>query len=669
MTINASDVKLLKSQRLTDEDDGGGRATGTAVVDGEVNNLFPDISRLDRTTGRINLRKGFAGVLTDNADAYLGAHAIITEAPSDPRVSVMLFNTGSQTDERAAARSSIENFVVPSVSAQWELLGNQLKGQRALTGVQRVEHRIPEIGEVYQLVDGSTGNQYVRITSVEAVVEEFVYEHQNATLLVLPRRRLQLGISAPLLADYPGGTVTPGGTTSINNSNRPKALVLTTQVADAARYYGISPLAAAIAQGDLSLRVQSVYSQLVPSTQKEVPLIDQLGGYNRRQMIASGAGRSPALTFAQVAAGQSRSFLGTGALPGSITLSIGGGVYADDSKGWFRFVSGSDSFSQIAIDYPSGQIDAYRSSTFTAAASVTYTPAAAVTGPTVTGEIVIDLANRGYAYTLNLADAKPRPGTLTISYMALGKWYDLIDPGNGELSGQGSGTIVFATGSVSFTLEALPDADSAIIYSYISQNAAEFTQRTGTGSAKARVRHRLPHDGIEPGSLIATYLIGGATKTITDNGAGALGGQASGRIVYATGELDMELTSTPDAGSSIAYSYRQGAANSQAISPAVDGAGSVSGTIAGAPLQPGSVHASWQVIRRRPLPNVDQQVTYEENQILERTARDDGAGGWVDAASGAAIAGSIDYQTGLFTLRVRGDYPFNEYTYEYKPWG
>ena len=66
MTINASDVKLLKSQRLTDEDDGGGRATGTAVIDGEVNNLFPDISRLDRTLGRINLRKCFAGVLTDN---------------------------------------------------------------------------------------------------------------------------------------------------------------------------------------------------------------------------------------------------------------------------------------------------------------------------------------------------------------------------------------------------------------------------------------------------------------------------------------------------------------------------------------------------------------------------------------------------------------------------
>ncbi|SEJ58066.1 hypothetical protein SAMN05216201_11177 [Pseudomonas linyingensis] len=661
MAINQTDVKLLKSQRLTDEDDGGGRATGTAVVDGEVNNLYSDISRLDRTTGRINLRKGFAGVLTDNADAYLGAHAIVTEGPADPRVSVLLFNSGSQTDERAAARAAIENYVVPSVPARFELLGNQLKGQRAITGVQREEHRIPEIGEVCQLVNGSTSSQYVRITSVDAQVENFIYEYASGQYLTLPRRRLQLGISAALLADYPGGTVNPAGTTDKNLAGQAKSLILSTQVADAARYYGISPLADAVAHGDLTVKVQSVYSQLVPSATKETPLIDQLGGYNRRQMIASGAARSPALIFAQVVAGQSRSFLGTGALPGSITLTINGGVYRDDSKGGFVFVSGSNTFSQISVDYQTGEINAYRATTYTGAASVTYTPAAAITGPAVTGEIVIGLANRGYAYTLNLADAKPKPGTLTISYMALGKWYDLVDPGNGELTGQGSGTLAFGTGSVSFTLEALPDVDSAIIYSYVASNAAEFTQRTGAGvSAKARIRHRLPHDGIMPGSLSATYLVGGVTKTITDNSLGGLTGQASGSIVYATGELDMELTSTPDAGSSISYSYQQGAASAgtQVLNPAPDGAGTVSGTIAGAPLQPGTVQASWSVIRKTPVPSVAQQVTYEQNTIVDVSAQDDGAGGWI------GHSGTIDYTTGVFTLRVRGDYTFNEYTYE-----
>src|SRR5690606_37506750 len=213
MAIAATDVKLLKSQRLTDEDDGGGRATGNAIVDGEVNNVFPDISRLDRTVGRINLRKAFAGVMTTNDDPYLGAHAIVTDAPADPRVDVLLFNTGSQTDERRHARDAIESYVAAASAASFELLGTQLQGQRAIACVQREEQRVPEIGEVYQL-SSATGAQYVRITSVEQRLEQFTYEYGAGNFMNFTRRRLDLGLSGPLLITQPGGQVTPAGTTA-----------------------------------------------------------------------------------------------------------------------------------------------------------------------------------------------------------------------------------------------------------------------------------------------------------------------------------------------------------------------------------------------------------------------------------------------------------------------
>ena len=48
MAINNNDAKLVKSQRLSDEEDGGGRVTGREVIDCNVNNLFPDVSRIDR---------------------------------------------------------------------------------------------------------------------------------------------------------------------------------------------------------------------------------------------------------------------------------------------------------------------------------------------------------------------------------------------------------------------------------------------------------------------------------------------------------------------------------------------------------------------------------------------------------------------------------------------
>ena len=81
MAINNEDVKLFESQRLTDEEDGGGRVTGSEVIDGNINNLYRDISRIDRTIGDVALRKAFVGVSTDNNDAYLGSHIILTEAP------------------------------------------------------------------------------------------------------------------------------------------------------------------------------------------------------------------------------------------------------------------------------------------------------------------------------------------------------------------------------------------------------------------------------------------------------------------------------------------------------------------------------------------------------------------------------------------------------------
>ena len=123
MAINNDNVKLLESQRLSDENDGGGRTTGNEVVDDNINNLFQDISRIDRTIGDVALRKAFVGIDTDNNDVYLGSHVILTDPPNDPNVSVLLFNTDSQTDERKDARDRIEAYVVPSTTASFELFG------------------------------------------------------------------------------------------------------------------------------------------------------------------------------------------------------------------------------------------------------------------------------------------------------------------------------------------------------------------------------------------------------------------------------------------------------------------------------------------------------------------------------------------------------------------
>ena len=108
MPITTNDIKLMKSERLTDDADGGGRMSGNEVVDGVSNNLFPDIATLDRINGRVFLRKVFPALLTTDTESLLGAHAIIVAGPTDPAVSAVMYTTGSHTDERESAKTTLQ---------------------------------------------------------------------------------------------------------------------------------------------------------------------------------------------------------------------------------------------------------------------------------------------------------------------------------------------------------------------------------------------------------------------------------------------------------------------------------------------------------------------------------------------------------------------------------
>ncbi|MDG9928255.1 MULTISPECIES: hypothetical protein [unclassified Pseudomonas] len=677
MSISTADIKLLKSQRLSDEADGGGRATGEAVVSDQVNNVFPDISRLARTTGNISLRKLYGGPVTQNSDPWLGAHAIVGDDPADPRVSVLLFNTGSSTDQRAAARDAIESYVAAATPASFDLLGTQLAGQRAIACVQREEQSVPEVGDVFQLIT-PTHAQYVRLTAVEQRLETFVYDFGSGSFSSFIRRRLDMSISAPLLYEFPGGSPTPAGTSPATDG-KAKARVLGTQVADAARYYGISRLAQAVAMGALSLSVDSVYSQLVPSTTKETALVDQLAGYQRQAFIAAGPARSVALTTAATStAGECRTYLGTGCAPGSLSITANGGTFADNSRGGLRHVSGANWISAGTVDYQTGEITMTRAgSAFVGSANASYRPGAAALGEAITDGIEITLASRGYVYTLSLSDALPRPGTLSVSYMALGRWYELRDLGAGLLVGEGAGTIDFTTGSVSITLNALPDVNSALVYSYISSADGDIKSHSGTSVVpRVEVRHTLPDQDVMPGSVTVTFAAG-TVRTLSDNGGGQLSGSGgTGTISYATGEIVMQLSATPVGVIDYAYEIGDpGGAVGGPIPATIDGTGVTTFTVPGAPLTPGSVRAEWMTSRRQPVPAGVQGLTalpvYNGTVEMSWSAQDDGAGGWT--GPDGALIGTIDYATGACSLQVARLYDYTEYNYAKrqdgnKPW-
>jgi len=107
MAITEDDVRFRASQRMTDFADGGGRMSTTVVVDGADNNVFDDITDVERLQGHLSLRKVFAAVLNAGNDAYRSAHVFLDDGPDDAAAWAYLFRHGGLTTERAEVAAAV----------------------------------------------------------------------------------------------------------------------------------------------------------------------------------------------------------------------------------------------------------------------------------------------------------------------------------------------------------------------------------------------------------------------------------------------------------------------------------------------------------------------------------------------------------------------------------
>ena len=65
MAIFEGDLRLLQSVNMADVPEGGGGPSGRVIPDGESNAIFPDVSDVDRTTGRVRFRKLSSQIAAD----------------------------------------------------------------------------------------------------------------------------------------------------------------------------------------------------------------------------------------------------------------------------------------------------------------------------------------------------------------------------------------------------------------------------------------------------------------------------------------------------------------------------------------------------------------------------------------------------------------------------
>lgn len=109
MTITTADIKLMASARMTDESDGGGRMSGNALQDAAENNVFPDISSLNRARGALQFRKVFPAVLAAGTDTLLGAHVVLDDTPDDADVFSVIIPASGDAQDMAALATALNN--------------------------------------------------------------------------------------------------------------------------------------------------------------------------------------------------------------------------------------------------------------------------------------------------------------------------------------------------------------------------------------------------------------------------------------------------------------------------------------------------------------------------------------------------------------------------------
>lgn len=656
MTILAGDIQLLKSQVMTDADNGGGAATGVVVADGVSNDIFTDVSELDHVYGRVSLRKVFVGVHTDNTDTYLGANVILSQPPGNPDVSAVLFSTTDDFDRRTDAASRIESYLAAGPSYPGYLFGDHIAGQLTVTLQQRANIPLPSNGDTLVLVKypGTVNEfrQFVRVTDVAATARDFTTTSSGADV-TFTRLIVSLTISQVLEQDFPGfDAVYADASVAYASATE----VLGSVVADAARYYGVVPLTQAASFGDFAVVGDSIFAQLVPSSRTEIPIADSRMNEQLSPLVATGVNVDSTLLL-QLDSGHP-AFVGGGILPGTFSLTNAGVLTGVRDKGGALVDSVGNTVG--TIDYASGELTLSTNVFGTGTTSKHLVYSRAAESQVVSNSIGVDVTdlNRRLTWVITF-DPIPAKGSLTASYLSQGHWYELTDDGSGALRGAdssfGVGVLNLSTGTLSLTLGALPDSPSSIILQWADQatSPAVPALRASASDTFAYASQEIDLGvPFNPGTLTITWAGG---KTSTDAVGATLGGDAKGRIEYATGKVYIAPSALPAPGTVMTATVTQGTPAGHSVAAYTDAG--ANWTFAVTPgtggIQPHSLKLSALVSYPASVyPGADQTLS-----DIPQDFADDGAGNIVysghlptDGSAFSANVGTVNYATGACTL-------------------
>jgi hypothetical protein len=277
MPLQSGDIRLARSAVMADVDSGGGPPTSQLIPDGASNVLFPDISEDARTGGLVEVRQIHGVLRNTDTDALLGANIILADPPDDPNVSITLIKSPSTFARRPDLVKLIEATSTPGPEFAGYLLENHIASQRSIQIAQRPGVEPPGVNTALVLVldEGliTERSQYVRVRRVTVAEEVFTTTDSagNPTDFLVQVASCEL--FSPLGADFAGSPASRFYTRAAN-----KTKVRRVNFSDAGTFYSAARLTVAALATDSAVKLETVYTQIVPNTRTETPLLNQRSG-------------------------------------------------------------------------------------------------------------------------------------------------------------------------------------------------------------------------------------------------------------------------------------------------------------------------------------------------------------------------------------------------------
>jgi hypothetical protein len=552
MAITADSLRFYKSERMTDQPDGGGRMVGTEIVSGIENQIFDDITDVDYAAGDVSIRKVYALVKSNDTDKYLDAGFAIVSPPLGAGVTVCAFSTGSFYDDRTALVGKLEGAIVRG--GRWDgYLWSH--GQRSITLWQRPEAKLPSVNGRIFLVTG-TISEVAWITRV--LTSDLTLTDINGPYYI---KQVVLEVAEPLKNAYSGSEPT-----RFAPANAPGTLIYDSNYDPyAVEMCGIKALVANADFGAYSVRVDNLYAPIIPTALAETPIADTTPAATVATLVLANAATVSSTTTANCIGPNLSWFLGTGIYPGTLSIACAGSTIVDSAGSALMggTVVGAVSYSAGTVTWNTA-CPAFGANQKTA----TWKPSAAPIRVGNTAAIPVTVENQGYVYVTTV-EPIPSPGSLRVSYRAAGNWYTLADGGNGTLLGvdssYGSGVMSLSTGTVQITTGALPDVDSAIML--VWGVPITTVARGGSALATPAWRGTLANAGAAPGTVHAAWTVGAGNFALVDNGAGILAGTGgTGTIRYSDGYYEIRPSVLPPAGTVLSLTYDHGPLSEQTFS-------------------------------------------------------------------------------------------------------